>query len=146
MNESCRSEVDDLHTKCRQLEQNSTDLRTNLKTLHNRYNEQHAEMVVLKSKAYPLEHKLTALDSSVMSLLRHEKARDQDLIALYNITTHSRSQLGDLERKTSVELQYLEGRQNNTISVLHKYGTQINENSLQGISSIIELSEKTNIN
>jgi predicted nucleic acid-binding Zn-ribbon protein len=85
MNESCRSEVDDLHTKCRQLEQNSTDLRTNLKTLHNRYNEQHAEMVVLKSKAYPLEHKLTALDSSVMSLLRHEKVRDQDCIALYNI-------------------------------------------------------------
>jgi hypothetical protein len=73
-------------------------------------------MVVLKSKAYLLEHKLVALDSSVMTLLRHEKARDQDLIALYNITTHSRSQLGDLERKTSVELQYLEGRQNHYFS------------------------------
>jgi len=87
----------------------------------------------LKIKLIYLNISLLHWISSVMSLLRHEKAHDQDCIALYNITTHSRSQLGNFKRKTSVELQYLEGRQNNTISVLHKHGTQINENSLQGI-------------
>jgi hypothetical protein len=155
VNESCRSDVDDLLTKYRQLEQNNTDLRTNFKTLQKKYNEQQAEMMVLKNKTYLLEHKLAALeqlksvnqlqslvtlqkkvqtmDSSVMSLLRQEKARDQDFLALYNITTQSRSQLGDFERRTLVEFQYLEGQQNNTISVLHKYGTQIHENNIQGI-------------
>lgn len=68
-----------------------------------------------------------------MSLLRQEKARDQDFMALYNITTQSRSRLGDFIRKTSVDFQYLEGRQKNTSSVLHKYGSQIEENSKQGI-------------
>jgi hypothetical protein len=49
-----------------------------------------------------------------MSLLRQEKARNQDFLALFNITTQSRSQLGDFERRTLVEFQYLEGQQNNT--------------------------------
>jgi hypothetical protein len=68
-----------------------------------------------------------------MSFLRQEKIRDQDWMALYNITTQSHSQLGDRKRKTLVELQQLKGRQNNTISVLHKYGIQIHKNSLQGM-------------
>ena len=155
MNEFCRSDAEDLLSKYRQLEQNSADLRNHFKTLQNKYNEQQAEMMVLKNKTYLVEHKLAALeklttvnqlqslatlrkkvqtvDSSVMSLLRQEKARDQDFLALYNIMTQSRSQLGDLDRRKLVEFQYLEGQQNNTISVLHKYGTQMNENSLQGI-------------
>jgi hypothetical protein len=70
VNESCRSEVDDLLTKYKQLEQNSTDLRTNLKTIQNKYNEQHAEMVDLKSKAYLLEHKHAALDSLYLCVRR----------------------------------------------------------------------------
>ena len=88
----------------------------------------------------PLRHykKGTNCGFLVMSLLRQEKARDQDFLALFNITTQSRSQLGNFERRTLVEFQYLEGQQNNTISVLHKYGTQIHENNIQGIWSIIE--------
>ena len=154
MNESCRSDAEDLLSKYRQLEQNSTDLRNHFKTLQNKYNERQAEMAVLKNKTYLLEHKLAALqqlktvnqlqsrttlqkvqtlDMPVMSFLRQEKTRDQDCMALYNITTQSFSQLGHRKRKTLVELQQLKGRQNKTISVLHKYGTQIHENSLQGI-------------
>ena len=62
VNESCRSDVDDLLTKYKQLEQNSTDLRNNFKTLQNKYNEQQAEIMVLKNKAYLLENKLAALE------------------------------------------------------------------------------------
>ena len=98
MNESCRSDAEDLLSKYRQLEQNSTDPRNHFKTLQNKYNERQAEMVVLKNKTYLLEHKLAALqqlktvnqlqslttlqkvqtlDTSVMSFLRQEKTRDQ---------------------------------------------------------------------
>jgi predicted nuclease with TOPRIM domain len=62
VNESYRSDVDDLLTKYRQLEQNNTDLRTNFKTIQKKYNEQQAEMMVLKNKTYLLEHKLAALE------------------------------------------------------------------------------------
>lgn len=123
-NDTCKVLYEKLEQNVQEVTQNNTRLVGDLETLHHRYNllnrafentttkleNSLQELKKLKNiqqlqSLNNLNEKIQKIDSSINSLRSHEQARNQDFLALYNLTIQSESAI-DRMSKYQKEMNY----------------------------------------
>ncbi|CAG2257449.1 unnamed protein product [Mytilus edulis] len=90
-----------------------------------------------------LEEKVQTLSSQTTTLSLKERARSQDFLALYNMTTHSFS---DLEMRTDSKIQQLSNQHNISFSNIKDRMYRLNNDTLQSHNtSVISLERSLEI-
>lgn len=140
-NTSCQNKVALFENQVRVLEKNNTDLSRKLDSLQlsfinfvlssqNETKQLTQQLKALKelqsiqqlSTLNNVQEKVRTLDSSVHSLLNNELARNQDFLALYNITTHSMNLMDELKKGTGnkfLALESLEVQHGSSIDIIY---------------------------
>ncbi|CAC5401634.1 unnamed protein product [Mytilus coruscus] len=123
-NNTCQTMVDNLEERVIELSENNTRLEYDVYELKSKYNvlskafenrtfelnNKIEELHRLKNiqqlqTVNHMQHMVQYLDSSVSSLLSREQARNQDFLALYNITIKSQNSTMSLQRNVSKHME-----------------------------------------
>lgn len=138
-NDTCKDLYETLEQNVQEVKQNNTRLVGELETLHLRYNllnrafenttikleNSLQELKQLKNiqqlqTLNNLSEKIQKIDSSVSSLRSHEQARNQDFLALYNLTIQSETEINRKMTKYQTDLQNVDKEMNNKITELQR--------------------------